>query len=116
MTLSLTSNLQNVLFQIQRFSPGISEDEARNFLLRSIYEVDDVDMTLSSSSILTHIMAATPKDKVSCTEKNFCFVKHLASTMVKSGSLLFRFIYAYLQVCPWQTFSVPFSITSLGSL
>ncbi|CAK8691361.1 unnamed protein product [Clavelina lepadiformis] len=49
---------------IKRFSPGISEDEARNFLLRSIYEVDDVDMTLSSSSILTHIMAAAPKDKV----------------------------------------------------
>lgn len=48
----------------QQFCPALSEHEAKKFLLCSIYEVDDVDVTLIDSPVTSHIVMATPKDKV----------------------------------------------------
>ena len=51
-------------FLYQRFCPELSEKKAKKVLLCSIYEVDDVDVTLMDSPVAFHITVATPKNKV----------------------------------------------------
>uniref|UniRef100_H2Z8J3 SIS domain-containing protein n=1 Tax=Ciona savignyi TaxID=51511 RepID=H2Z8J3_CIOSA len=48
---------------IQRFCPTLSETEATDYLLQSIYGTDDVEL-VKNNSIQQHIQQATPQDRV----------------------------------------------------
>ncbi|XP_078487091.1 glucokinase regulatory protein-like [Ciona intestinalis] len=48
---------------IQRFCPNVSEQEAMTYLLKSIYDVTNVDDVMNRS-VQDHILRASPKDKV----------------------------------------------------
>jgi len=49
---------------LKKFCPDLNENEARAFLIRSIHEADQLDEETETAPVSSHILVATPKEKV----------------------------------------------------